>query len=70
MSYQQFSKLLSQQKAASDSIFAPNRYLHFNWKLIGEPVLCAVAFLDGVILIAMAVTEEIWVAYVGYLAYR
>ena len=51
-------------------VFCPTRYLHFNWKIIGEPVLCAVAFLDGAILIAMAVTDEIWVAYAGYLAYR
>ena len=29
-----------------------------------------VAFLDGAILLLTALTEEIWVAYVGYVAYR
>ena len=45
-------------------------FLRFNWKLIGEPVLFVVAFLNGVTLVVMARTDSLWTAYAGYLVYR
>jgi hypothetical protein len=45
-------------------------YAHFNWSLIGEPVLSLISILDGLILIGMANTQDIWMAYLGYWAFR
>ena len=45
-------------------------YNHLNWSLIGEPVLFMISLLNGIVLILMAWTNEIWVAYLGYWAYR
>ncbi len=45
-------------------------YAHFNWSLIGEPVLGLISMVDGVILIGMAMAEHIWLAYLGYWAFR
>ena len=45
-------------------------YAHFNWRLLGEPVLCLLSFLVGVTLVLMARTEQIWVAYAGYFGFR
>ena len=45
-------------------------YAHFNWSLIGEPVLGIISIFDGLILIAMANAKDIWMAYLGYWAFR
>lgn len=68
-------------------------YLHFNWSLVGEPVLSLLSFIHGLILVRqcnffflsvnyppfmivlclqifMALTDNIWTAYVGYWAFR
>jgi thiamine transporter 2/3 len=45
-------------------------YAHFNWSLIGEPVLGVISILDGLILVGMALTDNIWMAYLGYWAFR
>ena len=45
-------------------------YIYLNWSLVGEPVLFVLSLLDGCLLIVMALTNEIWVAYAGYWAYR
>jgi len=45
-------------------------YAHFNWSLIGEPVLSLISIFEGVILIGMANAQDIWMAYFGYWAFR
>ena len=45
-------------------------YAHFNWRLLGEPVLCLLSLCVGVTLVAMAQTPDIWVAYAGYYGFR
>jgi len=45
-------------------------YAHFNWSLIGEFVLSLISVFDGIILIGMATTDDIWMAYLGYWAFR
>ena len=45
-------------------------YIHLNWSLIGDLVLSMISLLNGLVLIIMASTNDIWAAYVGYWAYR
>ena len=45
-------------------------YIYLNWSLVGEPILFILSLVDGCILIMMALTNDIWVAYAGYWAYR
>ena len=45
-------------------------FIHLNWSLVGEPVLFMISLLDGAILMVMALTDKIEVAYIGYWAYR
>ena len=45
-------------------------FLHFNWRLVGEPVLVTVAFIDGAILMVMSQSSHAYVAYLGYWAYK
>lgn len=45
-------------------------YIKLNWALVGELLLIIISILDGMILIAMGVSHNLWVAYAGYLMYR
>ena len=45
-------------------------YIKLNWSLVGEFLLILISVLDGFILLAMGLAEDIWVAYIGYLLYR
>ena len=45
-------------------------YVHLNWKLIGEPVMFLTSAVGGLVLVVMAKTESIWVAYAGYVVFR
>jgi len=45
-------------------------YIKLNWSLVGEFLLILISVLDGFILVAMGISQDIWVAYVGYLLYR
>ena len=45
-------------------------YIHLNWKVVGEMVLFVVSLVDGLILMTMATTDSITVAYVGYWGYK
>ena len=45
-------------------------YIKLNWSLVGEFLLILISILDGFILVAMGISQDIWVAYVGYLLYR
>ena len=41
-----------------------------NWALVGEILLIFISIIDGILLIAMGLANDIWVAYIGYLLYR
>ncbi|KAL7643529.1 UNVERIFIED_CONTAM: hypothetical protein RMT77_005511 [Armadillidium vulgare] len=45
-------------------------YLHLNWALVGELTLAAISLFDGVLLVIMGFTSEIWVGYVNYIVFR
>lgn len=45
-------------------------FLHLNWSLLGEGVLSVISLLDAGVLYWMATTDDIWVAYSGYLVFR
>ncbi|KAB7506481.1 Thiamine transporter 1 [Armadillidium nasatum] len=45
-------------------------YLHLNWALVGELTLAAISLFDGVLLVIMGYTSEIWVGYVNYIVFR
>ncbi|CAL4091053.1 unnamed protein product, partial [Meganyctiphanes norvegica] len=45
-------------------------YLKLNWHLLGEATMALISLVDGLILIAMGLTDSIWVAYIGYLIFR
>jgi thiamine transporter 2/3 len=45
-------------------------YVHVNWSLLGEPLLFLTSAAGGAVLIAMASTDAILVAYVGYVTFR
>ena len=45
-------------------------YIKLNWSLVGEILLIFISIIDGILLIAMGLANDIWVAYIGYLLYR
>ena len=45
-------------------------YARLNWALVGEPALFVTSAVGGAVLILMAGTEDIWVAYAGYAIFR
>ena len=45
-------------------------YIKLNWSLVGEILLIFISIVDGILLIAMGLANDIWVAYIGYLLYR
>lgn len=45
-------------------------FVRLNWVLVGEPVLFVLSVLDGLLLLTIAVTDKIWVAYIGYFFFR
>ena len=45
-------------------------YIKLNWSLVGELLLVLISILDGFILLAMGLFNDLWVAYIGYLLYR
>ena len=45
-------------------------YLHLNWRIMGEPVISIVAVADGILLLSMAKSSGIGLAYTGYIGYK
>ena len=45
-------------------------YARLNWALVGEPALFVTSAVGGAVLVLMAGTEDIWVAYAGYAIFR
>jgi hypothetical protein len=45
-------------------------HYRLNWSLVGEILLIFISIIDGILLIAMGLANDIWVAYIGYLLYR
>ena len=45
-------------------------YIKLNWSLVGEILLIFISIVDGILLIAMGLANDIWMAYIGYLLYR
>ena len=45
-------------------------YARLNWALVGEPALFVTSAVGGAVLVLMAGTEDIWVAYAGYALFR
>ena len=47
-----------------------NQFCQFNWSLIGEMTLAVISGLDAVMLYLMATTDDIIMAYMGYIVFR
>ena len=45
-------------------------YARLNWALIGEPAMFLSSAVGGTVLVLMAGTEDIWVAYAGDAVFR
>ncbi len=45
-------------------------YIKLNWALVGEILLVLISLADGAILLGMGLSQDIWIAYIGYLLYR
>ena len=45
-------------------------YVNMNWGLIGDLVLGIASLLEAIVLGLMSQTENIWVAYAGYVIIR
>ncbi|CAG0922751.1 unnamed protein product [Notodromas monacha] len=45
-------------------------YVDFDWNLVGDLVLCIISLIDAATLVLMALTDDIWVAYVSYVVFR
>ncbi|KAL7306080.1 hypothetical protein TKK_0001536 [Trichogramma kaykai] len=43
--------------------------LHFNWPLVGEAILSIFSFIEGFLLIASYMCDNIWVLYAAYVAF-
>lgn len=44
--------------------------VRLDWSLIGEPLLILISVFNGAVLIGMAHSRSIWIAYAGYWGYR
>ena len=45
-------------------------YARLNWALIGEPAMFLSSAVGGLVLVLVAGTDDIWVAYAGYAIFR
>ena len=45
-------------------------HLHLNWRIMGEPVISIVAVANGILLLSMAKSSGIGLAYTGYIGYK
>ncbi|XP_078677937.1 thiamine transporter 1-like [Branchiostoma floridae x Branchiostoma belcheri] len=45
-------------------------YIHVNWIVVGEMTLGILSALDAILLVVMAITNQIWVNYVCYVIFR
>lgn len=45
-------------------------YVKANWDIYGELLMGIVSLIDSVLLVTMALTANIWIAYVNYIIFR